>query len=164
MIDDDGGNTSQIMNHQSSIYLGADHAGFEAKERLKSFLAGKGYQIEDLGAPELVPDDDYPAYAFAVAERVAAEPGSVGILLCANGQGVCVAANKVTGIRAVTSWSPVHAATTRTDDDANILCLAAHFLTPTDLETIVERWLATPASADERHVRRRAQVAARERS
>lgn len=145
-----------------TIYLGADHAGFEAKGRLTSFLSGKGYHVEDLGAPELVPDDDYPAYAFAVAERVAAEPGSLGILLCANGQGVCVAANKIPGVRAVTSWDPIHAATTRTDDDANVLCLPAHFLEHSALEAVVERWLATSASTEERHVRRRAQVASRD--
>lgn len=142
------------MNHESPIiYLGADHAGFDAKEALKQSLEGK-YQLEDLGANSLVPDDDYPAIAIAIAERVTQNPDSRGILFCGNGQGVCIAANKVAGIRAVSSWSPEHAATTRTDDDANVLCLAARHLDTASIAAITERWLATPFSAEQRHTRR----------
>ncbi|MBI4032540.1 RpiB/LacA/LacB family sugar-phosphate isomerase [Candidatus Berkelbacteria bacterium] len=152
------------MNHLTPIYLGADHAGFEMKEQLKQFLSQAGHQVEDFGAPSLVPDDDYPQYALAVAERVASTPESRGILLCGNGQGVCIAANKVAGIRAVSSWNPDHAATTRADDDANVLCLAARHLDQSALESIATAWLATPFSAEERHTRRIAQITERERA
>ena len=143
------------MNYQlSTIYLGADHAGYEAKEALKSFLAEQGHTVDDLGATKLDPDDDYPQFAHAVAEKVAADPDSRGILLCGNGQGVCIAANKVAGIRAISSWNPEHAKTTRTDDDANVLCLAARHLDQATIEAIVTTWLATPFSNEPRHVRR----------
>lgn len=143
---------------QSQIYIASDHAGFERKEWLREQLAGAGYQIEDLGAVALQPDDDYPQYGFALAERVAAEPDALGILLCGSGQGICVAANKVKGIRAVSAFSPELAASTRNDDHANILCLPARFLSDAEVLAITSTWLETPVSNDERHVRRVTQI------
>jgi ribose 5-phosphate isomerase B len=141
-----------------TIYIASDHAGFERKEWLREQLAGAGYQIEDLGAVALQPDDDYPQYGFALAERVAAEPDALGILLCGSGQGICVAANKVKGIRAVSAFSPELAASTRNDDHANILCLPARFLSDAEVLAITSTWLETPVSNDERHVRRVTQI------
>ena len=146
------------MNIQTQIYIASDHAGFERKDWLKQQLIAAGYQLEDLGAASLQPDDDYPQYGFALAERVVAEPEALGILLCGSGQGICVAANKVKGARAVSAFSPEMAASTRNDDHANILCLPARFLSNNEILAITTTWLTTPVSNDERHVRRVTQI------
>lgn len=137
-----------------TIYLAADHAGFERKEQLKRWLTQSGQHVEDLGAAALDAQDDYPQYAFAVAEHVTTHAESVGILICGNGQGVCVAANKVRGARAVSAWSPEVAKTTRNDDHANILCLPGRFLDDATTQSIVDAWLQAPVSTEDRHERR----------
>jgi len=142
----------------ATVYIAADHAGFERKEALKAALDAAGYAVEDLGAPTLQPDDDYPPYAFALADRVAASAGSHGILLCGNGQGVCIAANKVAGVRAATAVTPDMARSTRNDDDANVLCLPARFVSDEAAFAIAKTWLETPFSAEERHRRRLGQL------
>lgn len=142
------------------IYMAADHGGFTLKQQLVGYLQSHGYEVQDLGAHELLPDDDYPDYAQAVGQAVTADPGSCGIAICRNGQGICLAANKVVGVRAVSAWSPEQAAATRKDDDANVLCLAADYQSGDEATAIVDRWLSINASADERHVRRRQKVAA----
>jgi ribose 5-phosphate isomerase B len=146
------------MTEKSLLYIASDHAGFEQKAWLKEQLSAAGYQLEDLGVAVLQPDDDYPQYGFALAERVAAEPDTLGILLCGSGQGICVAANKVNGARAVSAFSPEMAASTRNDDHANILCLPARFLSNDEVLAITKTWLETPVSNDERHVRRVTQI------
>lgn len=142
-----------------TIYITSDHGGFEDKETLKQLLLEQGHTVEDLGPAQLEPTDDYPDFGIALGERVASEPGSMGVALCRNGQGICVAANKVTGIRAVTVFHPGMAASTRTDDDANVLCLSADHLDMEQIRAIVTRWLDTPFSGDERHIRRLAKIA-----
>ena len=81
------------------IYLGADHAGWQLKEEIKKYLEELGQPYEDLGNKELEPKDDYPDFALAVARKVVEVKGK-GILFCATGVGMCLAANKVGGIRA----------------------------------------------------------------
>ncbi len=141
-----------------TVYLGADHAGFEVKDALKRELARAGYVVEDLGAPTLDPVDDYPAYGHAVAQRVAAEPNGRGILSCGNAQGICIVANKTKGVRAATGFSIEEAKTSRTDDDANILCLPGRFVSTDEAVAIAKAWLETPFSGAERHVRRLSEV------
>ena len=143
------------------IYLGADHAGFELKEKIKEDLLKKGHEVEDLGAHTPDKNDDYPDYAKAVAEKVAADGTSKGILLCGSAEGVCIAANKVKGIRAVPVWDSLIAQKTREHDDANVLCLSGgQTLEPIpgtsfeEAQEIVETWLKTPFSGEERHIRR----------
>ena len=143
------------------IYLGADHAGFELKEKIKENLINKGEEVEDLGAYALDKNDDYPDYAKAVAEKVAAGGTSKGILFCGSAEGVCIAANKVKGIRAVPVWDSLIAQKTREHDDANVLCLSGgQTLEPIpgtsfeEAQEIVETWLKTPFSGEERHIRR----------
>ncbi len=145
-----------------TVYVAADHAGFERKEALKARLVAAGYQVDDLGAASLQPDDDYPQYAFALAERVAREPAAYGVLLCGNGQGVCIAANKIAGVRAATAVNPDMARSTRNDDDANVLCLPARFLSDDQAFEVARTWLDTPFSDEERHRRRLEQLAARD--
>ncbi|MEK9130831.1 MAG: RpiB/LacA/LacB family sugar-phosphate isomerase [Patescibacteria group bacterium] len=136
-----------------TIYLGADHAGFELKERLKSSLP----DAIDLGANTLVADDDYPSIARAVAEAVVSDPGSVGILSCGNAVGVCVVANKTKGIRAGIGFSIEAARSMRNDDDVNVLCVPGRIAIMDDAVEIAKAFLATPFSNEERHVRRLAQ-------
>lgn len=141
------------------IYIGADHRGFILKESLKKYLKDSGYEVDDLGAETLVPDDDYPEYAMKVAEKVSADPqGSKGILICGSGVGVDVVANKYPRVRASLVMNPDHAYLSRNDDDANILCLAAELIDDTQAKTILAAWLQTPFSGDVRHMRRIAKI------
>lgn len=137
-----------------SLVISSDHAGFERKEWLKQFLAQHGYQLQDLGPASYQADDDYPAYGLALGETVTKDPTTKGIAICGNGQGICIAANKVAGVRAVSAFSPEMAVSTRHDDDANVLCVPARFQTNEEIGAIVLAWLETPFSDEERHRRR----------
>lgn len=143
---------------QETIYIGADHAGFKMKEELKKWLEGNEYKVDDLGAHELKEDDDYPDYAIPLAKKVAADGGR-GILLCGNAVGVCVAANKIKGIRAAIGYNTSVAKTSRTDDDANVLCLAGRVLSLDFAKAITGHWLRTSFSNEPRHVRRLKKIA-----
>jgi ribose 5-phosphate isomerase B len=134
------------------IYVGADHRGFHLKERLVAWLRQRGHEVEDLGThgPE---STDYPDYAFAVARRVAAEPGARGLLICSNGVGMAMAANKVRGIRAALCCTRAMAEQSRRHNDANVLCLGADNQSPEEAEEILEGWL-TAAFEGGRHERR----------
>lgn len=135
------------------VLIASDHAGFDLKNQLSNFLIDKGWQIEDVGPKEYNQEDDYPDFATPLAQKVSIEGGK-GIVLCANGQGVCIVANKIKGIRAVTATSIEMAKTTREDDDANVLCLPAKFLNNDEAKAIVKTWLETSFSGAERHKRR----------
>lgn len=141
-----------------TVYLGADHAGFDMKNIIREHLEGNGLVVEDLGAYILDPHDDYPAYAAAVAMAVREHPGSFGILSCGNAEGVSIAANKFDGIRAALGFSVDAARTTREDDDANVLCIPGRIKTNDDPLAIVDTFLQTSFSNGERHVRRLHQV------
>ena len=148
------------MSADKTIYLGADHGGFELKEEAKQWLADWGYQAEDLGAYSHNPQDDYPPVALAVAQEVAAEPQqSVGLLFCRSGGGMVVAANKVAGIRAVSLDSVEAAMHAKTDNGANVGSLAADWLSREQAKVIIKAFLETEFSGAERHVRRLAQIA-----
>lgn len=141
------------------IYIGADHRGFAIKESLKQYIKDSGYEVDDLGAPTLVPDDDYPDYAMKVAEKISTDPlGSKGVLICGSGVGVDVVANKYPRVRASLALTPDHAYLSRNDDDANILCLASELMDEVHAKTILAAWLQTPFSGDVRHMRRIAKI------
>ena len=144
---------------KQTIYIGADHAGFIMKESLKAKLETKGYHIEDIGAHEIDPKDDYPKYAADVARRIVSHKGSLGILSCGNAEGVCIAANKFDGIRAGVGFSNNAARTMREDDNANIICIPGRIETIDDPLEIVQTFLKTPFSQAARHKRRLAKVA-----
>jgi len=135
------------------VYLGADHAGFHLKEELKKYLEELGYEYEDLGNQQLEPKDDYPDFALAVAKKVAAS-GEKGILICATGFGMAMAANKVKGIRASVCWDEFTALQSRQHNDANILCLGGKVIDSETAKKVVRIWLETEFTGDERHVRR----------
>lgn len=145
------------------IYIASDHAGFELKEAVKNFLSDESKEFEDLGPKTMVPDDDYPELAVKVARAVAADPENRGLLFCGNGVGVCVAANKIKNIRAGIGYNLVAAETMRTEDDANIMCLAGRVLQPDFAKAIARKFLETKFSGEERHLRRIQQIAALEK-
>jgi ribose 5-phosphate isomerase B len=138
----------------STIFLGADHAGFLFKNTLKDALHVLGYIVEDLGAHELVSHDDYPEYASKVAHAVMTHPGSVGVLLCGSAEGMCMAANKFEKIRAGVGFSKEAARLMRTDDDANVICIPTRISLADDKIEIVKMFLEMPFSGEERHKRR----------
>ena len=138
-----------------TIYIGADHRGFELKEHLKSFLASKGYQVADMGNDHYDKEDDYPDFAAKVAKNVSEEyETAMGILICGSGVGVDVVANKFPRVRSALAMSPDQAFDARNDDNANVLSLAANYTSKEAAEKIVSTWLATPFAGDERFRRR----------
>lgn len=143
------------------IYIGADHGGYKLKEQLKKFLAKKKLEFLDVGAKSLKAEDDYPDYAKLVAKKVSQNPmRNVGILICRSGQGVCIVANKFEHVRAALVWNTKEAEMSRTDDMSNILCLPSDYISVKEAEKIVEVWLTTPYSTDERHIRRVKKISA----
>ena len=104
------------------IYIGADHAGFALKEKLKKSLARKR-SVVDL-TPAYIEGDDYPDVAAKVGKRVAGEKNAKGVLVCGSSSGVCIAANKIKGIRAVQGFNEVIARFAAEREDANVLCLS----------------------------------------
>ncbi len=136
-----------------TIYLGADHAGFKLKEQIKKYLENSGYQVLDLGARKFIKDDDYPDYARKVASQVALS-GGFGILFCGSGQGVCIAANKIKGVRAVAVSNPRETKMAREHNDANVLCLSGWGVSLNRAKKIIDTFLKTPFSKEKRHIRR----------
>lgn len=144
------------------VFLGTDHGGFELKEKCKTWLEEWGYQVEDLGAHELDPGDDYPPYALKVAIQVsemnARGQDAVGVLLCRSGAGMSITANKVDGIRAVNATTIQMVEHAREHDDANVLCLQGDWLEPAVARQLLLTFLNTGFSNLERRQRRLAQI------
>lgn len=138
------------------VYIGADHAGFQLKEIVMAHLSKLQYDVEDDGDKQLDPEDDYPHFAYAVATKVLGDedPDARGILLCGSGQGMCIAANRVRGIRASLCWNEDVARETRNDNDSNVLCIPARLLSEEEALNIIDTWLKTPFSGAARHQRR----------
>lgn len=137
------------------IYIASDHGGFELKQKVLKFLQKKNFRFEDLGPFKMDANDDYPDFAKLVGEKVAKNPEAhIGLLLCRSGQGMCVAANKIKKIRAVSAWNKKLAFSTRNDDFGNVLCLASDHLKPADAIAITEIFIKTPFSKAARHGRR----------
>jgi ribose 5-phosphate isomerase B len=139
------------------IFLGADHAGFEAKEFVAHKLASDGIAFEDFGSFSKEPSDDYPVYARRVAKEVAKHNGR-GLLFCGSGEGMAIVANRSKGIRAAVAWKPEIAHEARQDNDANILSIPARFVSNAEAWEIVRAFLATTFSHEERHKRRIRQI------
>lgn len=135
------------------IYIGADHAGFKLKERLKLHLKRK-YKIIDLSNKKYNKNDDYPIFAARVAKKVAKDKNAKGILICGSGQGVCIAANKIKGIRAALAEHVQDAFLARKDDDCNVICLQGRFTTFDKTKKIANKFLATEFSEAKRYKRR----------
>jgi ribose 5-phosphate isomerase B len=137
------------------LYLGADHRGFELKEKIKKFLEELAHDYEDLGAFGYNKDDDYVDFAAEVAEKVAQDPAAnKGVLFCRSGAGMDFTANKFRGVRAFIGFNPEQVRLARNDDDVNILVLASDFMNEKEAKDIVEMFLDTPFEGQERFVRR----------
>ena len=134
------------------IALGADHAGFALKEKLKAKLAAEGHEVEDAGTHS-GESTDYPDYAFDVAGRVARGEAERGVLVCSSGIGMSIAANKVHGIRAAAAASVDQARLSRAHNDANVLALGASFLDQDEAGKMVDVFLSTGFDGG-RHARR----------
>ncbi len=137
-----------------TIYIASDHGGFKMKETVRDYLAAQGLAVVDLGPQALNPADDYPHYAFAVAQAVASDEDALGILLCRSGQGVSIVANKVDGVRAALAWHEEGAEAGRRDDHANVLSLPSDYISEDQAKKIVDKWLATEPGKAERYLRR----------
>lgn len=137
------------------VYIGADHNGFHLRNSLITYLQRAGYDVQDEGDEKLDPEDDFPVFATRlVKDLLAAEPGSFGVLLCGSGQGMCMAANRYKGIRACIGYDLNAIRSSRNDDDANVLCLAANTLDKDQLNVFVETFLNTHFAAAPRFQRR----------
>ena len=154
-------NKRQRIGNQRIIAVGADHGGFEMKERLRAHLASQGLRTRDFGtqSSEAV---DYPDFAHAVARAVADGQCDLGILLDGAGIGSCMAANKVPGIRAAMCYDVATARNSREHNYANVLTLGAKMLSEEQITEVVEAWLATP-EGEARHGKRVAKITAIER-
>lgn len=135
------------------IGIGSDHGGFALKEAIKKHLEERGLEYRDYGTYSDA-SCDYPAYGRAVAKAVAAGECELGILICGTGIGISITANKVPGVRAALCSDCFSAEATRLHNNANILALGARVLGEGLALKIVDTFLDTPFSNDERHIRR----------
>lgn len=142
------------------IFIGTDHAGFELKEILVTFLREVGHDVEDMGAHTFEALDDYPDFIRPVAEAVARDSESRGIILGGSGQGEAMCANRVKGVRAAVYYGgPVDIAVlSREHNNANIISFGARFVETDEAKEVVRVWLDTPFSNEEKHARRIAKL------
>lgn len=147
------------------IVIGADHAGFELKQKLATYLEGKGYEVVDKGADSYNEEDDYPDFCAPVGRMVSSHPDEVkGIVIGGSGQGEAIVCNRFEGVRATVFNGqykpkddrvvPEEIKLAREHNDANVLALGARFLTEDEAINATMLWLDTPFSGEERHMRR----------
>ncbi len=146
------------------LYIAADHAGYQLKEEIKGFLTDEGYEMVDLGPEQLDPTDDYPDFAKKLALAVADGQNSGGILICGTGQGMCLVANKIKGVRAVLIYDEFTARTAVEHLDANIICLGGRTTDFENAKKLVKIWLDTEFEGSERHLRRLEKIKKMEQS
>lgn len=135
------------------IVVGSDHAGFEHKEKISELISSLGHEVIDAGT-DSTSSVDYPDYGEKGAREVSCGRAELGILICGTGIGICMAANKVKGIRGAVCWNEETARLSRQHNDANVLCMGARSISIEDALKITRVFLETPASEDERHQRR----------
>lgn len=137
------------------VYIGADHNGFQLQHALIDYLSRAGYDVASEAPTTLDPNDDFPLFAQKVVHEVLQNPSqNRGILLCGSGQGMCMAANRFKGIRALLGYDRESVRAARNDDDANVLCLPANVLKKDIANVLVETFLNTPFEALPRYKRR----------
>ncbi|MCK9481741.1 MAG: ribose 5-phosphate isomerase B [Bacteroidia bacterium] len=141
--------SNKIFQH---IHIGSDHAGFQLKEELKSYLTKLGYEYTDHGTFS-EDSTDYPDYAHPLAQAVESNAGHGGVLICGSGNGVCMTANKHAHIRAALCWTKEIAALGRLHNNANIICLPARYVSTLEAEEMVNTFLTTQFEGG-RHERR----------
>ena len=134
------------------IALTSDHAGWKTKEVVKKYLKKMKHSVKDFGT-DSEDSVDYPDFAFKVAKAVKAGKVKYGILICGSGIGMCIAANKIKGIRAANCYDKLTAEFSRRHNDANVLCLGARMLDINTIKGIIKVWLETSFEGG-RHQRR----------
>ena len=140
------------------VHIGGDHAAYDLKSTLVTFLQGKGYDVIDHGPDYFDAQDDYPVAVLRAAEAVSGDLGAFGIVLGGSGNGEQMAANKVRGIRAALAYNVELAELARTHNDAQVLSIGARMNSVDEAKAMVEAFLTTTFSGDERHARRLAMV------
>ncbi|WP_323099645.1 ribose-5-phosphate isomerase [Intrasporangium sp. YIM S08009] len=144
------------------IHIGGDHAAFDLHQALLTHLRGAGHDVVDHGPFTFDALDDYPVFVLRAAEAVAAEAGSLGVVLGGSGNGEQMAANKVSGIRAALAYSTEIASLAREHNDAQVVSIGARFTPVPDAIAIVDTFIGTNFSDGERHARRLGMVSAYE--
>ena len=149
------------------IHIATDHAGLEFSTQLQHHLAEAGHEVVDHGPVEYDALDDYPAFCIRAAQATIADQragvDALGVVFGGSGNGEQIAANKVKGIRAALVWSIATAELAREHNDANVIAIGARQHTFDEVAGFIDRFIATPFSGEERHVRRIAQIADFER-
>ncbi len=140
-----------------NIVIGSDHRGVEIKRRLVAAIQAMSHHVEDIGA-DGAESVDYPDFAYEVAKRVGKKKADRGILICGTGIGMCIAANKVRGVRAAPCQDTLTAELSRRHNDANVLCLSADLLGEEQMAQMIRIWLDTPFEGG-RHARRVEKIA-----
>ncbi|MER6396215.1 MULTISPECIES: ribose-5-phosphate isomerase [unclassified Kitasatospora] len=136
------------------VYLGSDHAGYELKNHLVEWLKEAGHEPVDCGPHIYDAADDYPPFCLRAAERTAADPEALGVVIGGSGNGEAIAANKVKGVRAALAWSEQTASLGREHNNANVISVGGRMHTQEEATRFVEVFLNTPYSGDARHTRR----------
>ena len=136
------------------VYLGADHAGFELKNLVKEHLEKAGHEVIDCGAHAYDAVDDYPPFCVDAARRVVADEGSLGFVFGGSGNGEQIAANKVPGARCALAWSVETAQLARQHNKAQLIGIGARMHSPEAALAIVDAFIVTPWSGEDRHQRR----------
>jgi ribose 5-phosphate isomerase B len=140
------------------IHIGSDHAGLELKSELIDHLVLSGHDVTDHGPYEYDALDDYPVFCIPAAQAVAKDSSSLGIVLGGSGNGEQIAANKVKGIRAALAWNIETAKLAREHNNANVVSIGGRMHSIEVCKMIIDAFLETPFSNDDRHVRRIAQI------
>lgn len=141
-----------MRTNKMKVAIGADHAGFEEKEKLKKTLDELGVEYEDFGTNSC-DSVDYPDYAKKVGEAVASGKAEQGILVCGSGIGIAIAANKIHGVRAAQAWNELTARLAREHNDANVLSIGARVLPEEEIPKIVKAWFGAKFEGG-RHAKR----------
>jgi len=146
------------------VHIGSDHAGFELKNHLVEVLTADGHEVVDHGPGALDPEDDYPVYCIPAAQGTVEDDGSLGIVIGGSGNGEQIAANKVTGVRAILAYDEGTATLGRLHNNANVIAVGARMHTIDEATALVRLFLATDFSGEPRHQRRIDELAAYEKS
>ena len=136
-----------------NIAIAADHAGYEMKEFVAGYLLSLGHSVKDMGTYSSDPVD-YPDFAHPLAVEIESSGSQLGFSFCGSGNGINITLNKHCGIRAALCWNPTIASLARSHNDANVCSLPARFITENEAAAIVDAFLDTDFSGEERHVRR----------
>lgn len=144
----------KLPNSQNKIYIASDHGGFALKQMYVEILTKAGFDVQDYGPKTLTQDDDYPDFIVPMIINMQKDKTAPGIVICRNGVGVSIAANKFKGIRAGLCFNPKHVSSARNDDNINVLAIPADYISKEVAVEILHEWLNTPFSNDKRHIRR----------